>query len=143
MKQASKRSQLHQPAPSLLFLHQVTSHPSHPLILLPREKFPHPLCCGQRSSTSRLRRKIHRDILHLLDKWSRGMDSLRNIEVKTNNLASSQSLFSQGRMWHTSVQINEKIILIGGDQSETGEIVKEGNWENNINIACYDSSNQL
>ena len=71
------------------------------------------------------------------------MDSLRRLEVKTNNLASSQSLFSQGRMWHTSVQINEKIILIGGDQSETGEIVKEGNWENNINIACYDSSNQL
>ena len=71
------------------------------------------------------------------------MDSLRKLEVKTNNLASSQSLFSQGRMWHTSVQINEKIILIGGDQSETGEIVKEGNWENNINIACYDSSNQL
>ena len=65
------------------------------------------------------------------------MDSLRRLEVKTNNLASSQSLFSQGRMWHTSVQINEKIILIGGDQSETGEIVKEGNWENNINIACF------
>ena len=75
--------------------------------------------------------------LHRLAKWTRGMDSLRRLEVKTNNLAYSQSLFSQGRMWHTSVQINEKIILIGGDQSETGEIVKEGNWENDSNIACF------
>ena len=60
------------------------------------------------------------------------MDSLRNIEVKTNNLASSQSLFSQGRKEHAAVQINERIILLGGSGSVTnaqisGEIVKEGN----------------
>ena len=61
------------------------------------------------------------------------MDSLRNIEVKTNNLASSQSLFSQGRSEHAAVQINEKIFILGGDESKrTGEIVGEGigtNWK--------------
>ena len=63
------------------------------------------------------------------------MDSLRNIEVKTNNLASSQSLFSQPRMGHGAVSINERIFILGGvdnqnpdggDIVKTGEVVEEG-----------------
>ena len=57
------------------------------------------------------------------------MDSLRNIEVKTNNLASSQSLFSQQRWYHAAVSINDKIILVGGRDSSSkrsGEIIGEG-----------------
>ena len=58
------------------------------------------------------------------------MDSLRNIEVKTNNLASSQSLFSQGRRYHAAVSINNKTIIVGGSDSrssyKSGEIVNEG-----------------
>ena len=56
------------------------------------------------------------------------MDSLRNIEVKTNHFASSQSLFSQERRAHAAVSINNKIILVGGWGSgqNSGEIVNEG-----------------
>ena len=57
------------------------------------------------------------------------MDSLRNIEVKTDHLASSQSLFSQERYYHAAVSINNKIILVGGgdnSSSRSGEIVNEG-----------------
>ena len=57
------------------------------------------------------------------------MDSLRNIEVKTNNPAFSQSLFSLQRSEHAAVQINERIILLGGFDStimKTGETVGEG-----------------
>ena len=63
--------------------------------------------------------------MHRLAKWPRGMDSLRNIEVKTDNLASSQSLFSQQRWYHAAVSISNKIILVGGWYS-SGEIVNEG-----------------
>ena len=125
LKQALKPSLL-TARTSLLFL-QVTSQPSHPFILLPRENVPHPLCHGKQSSTGRLRRFGHQDILHLLAKGTRGMDSLRNIEVKTNNLASSQSLFSQPRMDHGAVSINERIFILGGVFStKTGEIVGDG-----------------
>ena len=67
------------------------------------------------------------------------MDSLRNIEVKTNSFASSQSLFSQERYAHAAVTINNKIIIVGGrDSSErSGEIVNEGISINNIYIACF------
>ena len=55
------------------------------------------------------------------------MDSLRNIEVKTDNLASSQSIFSEERSGHAAVSINNKIIILGGSRSErSGEIVNEG-----------------
>ena len=56
------------------------------------------------------------------------MDSLRNIEVKTDHLSSSQSLFSQERMWHAAVQINERIFILGGvdNSMKTGEIVGDG-----------------
>ena len=58
------------------------------------------------------------------------MDSLRNIEVKTDDLASSQSLFSQERSRHAAVSINNKIIIVGSsyDSSshKSGEIVNEG-----------------
>ena len=64
--------------------------------------------------------------MHLLDKWSRGMDSLRNIEVKTNHLAFSQSLFRQERRAHAAVSINNKIFILGGLDSTGGELVNEG-----------------
>ena len=55
------------------------------------------------------------------------MDSLRKLKVKTNNLASSQSLFRQERHGHAAVSINNKIIIVGGwDDSRSGEIVNEG-----------------
>ena len=58
------------------------------------------------------------------------MDSLRNIEVKTNHIASSQSLFRQERESHAAVTINNKIILLGGwgdnSNERSGEIVNEG-----------------
>ena len=57
------------------------------------------------------------------------MDSLRNVEVKTNHLASSQSLFSKEREYHAAVSINNKIILLGGyfvSSQKSGEIVNEG-----------------
>ena len=58
------------------------------------------------------------------------MDSLRNIEVKTNNLVSSQSLFSQERILHAAVSIKERIFILGGGREEesmkTGEVVEEG-----------------
>ena len=57
------------------------------------------------------------------------MDLLRNVEVKTDDLASSQSLFRHGREYHAAVSINNKIILLGGYSSssdKTGEIVNEG-----------------
>ena len=57
------------------------------------------------------------------------MDSLRNIEVKTNHLASSQSLFSQERFDHAAVSINKRIIILGGygsSSERSGEIVNEG-----------------
>ena len=51
------------------------------------------------------------------------MDSLRNIEVRTENLASS--LFSRERFVHAAVVINDKLILVGGWGSSirSGEIV--------------------
>ena len=56
------------------------------------------------------------------------MDSLRNIEVNTNNLVSSQSLFSQERILHAAVSIKERIFILGGvdNSMKTGEIVGDG-----------------
>ena len=55
------------------------------------------------------------------------MDSLRKIEVKTNILASSQSFFSQERMDHAAVTVNERIFILGGGgDGKTGEIVGDG-----------------
>ena len=119
---------LEPPATSLLFF-KVTSHPSHPLILLPREMGPHPLCPWKRTADGRLRRSWHQDFLRLLAQWARWMDSLRNIEVKTNHLAFSQSLFRQERYFHAAVSINNKVIIVGGWSSSSdrsGEIVNEG-----------------
>ena len=71
------------------------------------------------------------------------MDSLCNIEVKSDHLASSKSLFSQERSVHAAVVLQtkrqEKIFLIGGfgNSSRTGEIVKGlHKLENNIHTAC-------
>ena len=63
-----------------------------------------------------------------MEKWATGVDSLRRLEVKTNNhLASSQSLFSQKRWNHAAVTINKRIIILGGKESmKTGEIVGDG-----------------
>ena len=56
------------------------------------------------------------------------MDSLRNIEVKTNHLAASQSIFSQPRFAHAAVSIKERIFILGGvdNSMKTGEIVGDG-----------------
>ena len=68
------------------------------------------------------------------------MDSLRNIEVKTENLASS--LFSRERFEHAAVVINDKLILVGGWGSSirSGEIVNGlHKLEKNIHFVCCDS----
>ena len=83
------KNQLHHPS-SLST--RYSSHPSS--ILLPRETTerenqPLPLCCRQRAATCGLRRRqhghfSHREILRVLAQWARSMDSIRNLEVKTD-----------------------------------------------------------
>ena len=68
------------------------------------------------------------------------MDSLRNIEVRTENLASF--LFSRERFVHAAVVINDKLILVGGWGSSirSGEIVNGlHKLENNIHFVFCDS----
>ena len=85
LQQASNLSQLRPAATSHLFLNQVTS----PLliisllsILFPRERVPLPLCHQPRKTTCSLWRRLHRDFLHLLAAWSRGLERLPHTEVR-------------------------------------------------------------
>ena len=100
LQQAVKPSHLQPTAPSLLFL-TVTSHPSHPLILLPREKVPLPFCRWKQTEADCLRRERHWDFLYLLAQGARWLDSLRNVEVKSDHLIISTP-FQPGKVFACS-----------------------------------------
>ena len=154
LQQALKLSQLRPTARSLLFLNQVTS----PLliisllnILLPRERGPLPLCHQPRKTTGCLWRLLHQDFLHLLARWSRGLERLPHTEVRfifnlsyhshvsylrSNTLVEHSQpsylshiipLFRKGRTDHAAVMMGgESIVIVGGRDSSTettGEIV--------------------
>ena len=121
-------------------------------ILLPREIPPLPLCHRPRETDRGMWRVAYWDFLHLLAPWARGLDSLPHLKVRNpiilnifnvkawfssqersypavkhshlKFLVISIPLFSQERIYHASVVIQDTIILVGGSRSSTGEIVK-------------------